>query len=165
MESVVRAALVYVILLVILRLAGRRTLAEMTSFDFVLLLVIGESTQQALLGDDFSITTAAIVIVTLVGIDIGLSLIKRDFPAVARVIDGVPMVVVDHGRPLRDRMRRARIGVDDVLEAARSRHGLERLEEIKFAVLEISGGISIVPADDPPPPEPEPRSKNAAKSR
>ena len=77
MDSVLRASAVYFGLLIIMRLAGKRSLAQITTFDFVLLLIIGEATQNALLGQDFSMTNALIVIVTLVGIDIGLSLLKR----------------------------------------------------------------------------------------
>lgn len=147
MDSVLRAAAVYLILLIILRIAGKRTLAQVTVFDFILLLIIGEATQQALLGEDFSILNAAIVIGTLVLLDIGLSVLKQRSEALDRVIDDSPVVIVDHGKLLRDRMDRARIDEQEILVAARELHGLERLEQIKFAVLERSGGISIVPAE------------------
>jgi uncharacterized membrane protein YcaP (DUF421 family) len=146
MDSVLRAAAVYLILLVIMRIAGKRTLAQVTTFDFILLLIIGEATQQALLGEDFSIINAAIVIGTLVLLDIGLSMLKQRSEAFDRVIDDSPVVIVDNGKLLRDRMDRARIDEQEILVAARELHGLERLEQIKFAVLERSGGISIVPA-------------------
>ena len=76
MDSVFRALAIYAVLLLIFRISGKRSLSQITTFDFVLLLVIGEATQQALLGDDFSLTNAFIVIVTLVGVDIGLSLLE-----------------------------------------------------------------------------------------
>jgi uncharacterized membrane protein YcaP (DUF421 family) len=68
-------------------------------------------------------------------------------PFLDKLLDGVTMVVVDHGLPLRDRMRKARIDEEDVLEAARRLQGIERLEQIKYAVLEVSGGITVVPYD------------------
>lgn len=148
MDAVLRAAAIYLFVLVVFRIAGRRTFSQMTSFDFVLLLIIGEATQQALLGDDFSVTNALIVIVALITMDIGFSIMKDRWAFFAKLVDGVPMVVVENGRPLRARMRRARIDESEVLEAARKLRGLERLEQIKFAVLEISGGITIVPKDD-----------------
>lgn len=77
MESVLRAAAMYVGLLIIMRIAGKRSLAQITTFDFVLLLIISEATQNAMLGQDFSLTNAFIVIITLVTLDIGLSLLKR----------------------------------------------------------------------------------------
>lgn len=72
MDSVLRGVTIYTFLLFIFRIAGRRTLAQMTNFDLVLLLLIGESTQQGLLGNDFSITNAFLVVLTLVGLDIGI---------------------------------------------------------------------------------------------
>lgn len=147
MDTILRAAAVYIAVLLLLRLAGRRTVAEMTPFDLVMLLIIGDATQQAILGNDFSMTTAFLVVATLIVIDVGLSIAKQRHPFVARLIDGMPMVLVENGNPLRDRMRRARISMDDVMQSARESHGLERLDQIKFAVLEISGGISIIPRD------------------
>jgi uncharacterized membrane protein YcaP (DUF421 family) len=147
MDTVLRAAAVYIVVLLVLRLAGRRTVAEMTPFDLVLLLIIGDATQQALLGDDFSLTTAFLVVATLIVLDILLSLLKERFASLAKLIDGVPMVIVENGQPLRERMRRARVSLDDVMLSARESQGIERLEEIKFAVLEVSGGISIIPRE------------------
>jgi uncharacterized membrane protein YcaP (DUF421 family) len=147
MDAVLRAAGIYVFLLIAFRLTGRRTLTELTAFDFVLLLVIGEATQQALLGENFSVTYAVVVILTLLLIDIGLSLLKVWSPGIDRLVEGVPMIVVENGRMLEDRMRRARVDKGDILEAARRLQGLERLDQIKYAVVEVSGGITIVPRD------------------
>ena len=66
---------------------------------------------------------------------------------VDRWLEGMPLVIVDHGRPVRDRMDRARVDEDDVLTAARLLHGLERMEQVKYAVVERSGEISIIPRD------------------
>jgi uncharacterized membrane protein YcaP (DUF421 family) len=86
-----------------------------------------------------------LLIASLIGIDVLLSVMKERFSTLARWTDGVPLVIVEDGRPLRDRMERSRIDEGDVLAAARERQGLERMEQIKYAVLERSGGISIVP--------------------
>lgn len=148
MDAVLRAAAIYFFLLILFRLAGRRTFAEMTSFDFVLLLVIGEATQQALLGDDFSVINAFIVIVALIAIDILFSLAQSTIPGLSKFINGEPMIVVEHGKPLLQRLKRARVSVDDVLGAARETRGLEHIGQIKFAVLEPNGAISIIPEDE-----------------
>ena len=145
MDVVLRAAAIYLILLIIFKIAGRRTLGEITTFDFVLLLVIGEATQQALLGNDFSLINSFLAIVSLIAIDITLSLIKERAPSVAKLIDGVAMIVVEDGQLLHERVRKARLDEDDILTAARETHGLERLDQIKFAVLENNGKISIIP--------------------
>jgi uncharacterized membrane protein YcaP (DUF421 family) len=147
MDAVLRATAMYLMLLVVFRVSGRRMLAELTTFDFVLLLIIGEATQQALLGADFSFINAMLVIVTLVTLEIVLSLLKVWVPFLGKLLDGTPMIVVDHGRPLRERMHKARIDEEDILEAARRLQGIERLDQIKYAVLEVSGGITVIPND------------------
>jgi uncharacterized membrane protein YcaP (DUF421 family) len=145
MEPVLRAAAVYVFLMVVVRAAGRRTLGEMTTFDFVLLLVISEAAQNAMVGNDFSLTNGFLVILTLVGLDIGLSLAKRRWEWLDRWIEGVPTILVEDGRLLTGPMQRARVQVDDILEAARKLQGLERVDQIKYAVLERNGGITVIP--------------------
>jgi uncharacterized membrane protein YcaP (DUF421 family) len=145
MDAVLRASAIYFFVWLFFRLAGRRTLAEMTTFDFVLLLIVAEAVQQALLGEDFSVTNGLLVIVTLLAIDIALAAAQRRWPRVGKVFSGVPTVIVADGRPLKELMARARVEEEDVLEAARRLQGLERMDQIKYAILEKSGGISIVP--------------------
>lgn len=145
MDALMRGAAVYLVLLLIFRLAGRRTLAQMTNFDFVLLLIISEATQNAMIGDDYSLTNGALVVLTLVGLDVLLSHVKRWSPAAETWLDGKPTIIVEQGRPKTDIMKRARVDEHDVLVAARETQGLERMDQIKYAVLESSGGISIIP--------------------
>ena len=145
MDSVLRALTIYAILMIIFRISGKRSLAQITTFDFVLLLVIGEATQHALLGDDYSIINAALIITTLLSLDIGLSLIKDHFPAISPWMDDVPLVLVSEGEVFKARMKKARIDESEILEAARDKQGLERMDQIKYAVLERTGAISIVP--------------------
>ncbi len=138
----------YFFLLIVIRVAGKRTLAEVTTFDLVLLLIIGESTQQALIGNDFSFTNAFILIITLILIDIGLSIIKQRSGRLDKWIEGTPVIIMKDGAPLTETLRKARIDETDILEAARKLQGLERLEQIKYAILEKDGGITIVPKDE-----------------
>lgn len=145
MESIVRALAVYLFLLLVMRLSGKRTLAQITVFDLVLLLVISEAVQNAMVGENYSLTNAFVLVLTLVGADIALSLLKQRSRWVARLIDDVPLVIVEDGRLLEDRMRRSRVDAEDVMEAARELQGLERMEQIKYAVLERSGTITIIP--------------------
>ncbi len=145
MDFVFRGLVIYVAVWVLIRFSGRRTLAELTTFDFVLLLIIAEATQQALLRDDFSMTNCLLVVLTLIAINIALALFQRRWPSMGKIFNGVPMVIVENGRPIRDLMGRARVEEEDVLEAARRLQGLERMDQIKYAVLERSGGISIIP--------------------
>ncbi len=145
MESVIRGAVIYLILLLVMRISGRRTLSEATAFDFVLLLIIAETTQQALLGDDFSITNAVVLFVTLIVIDIGLSYLKQWSPTANKLLQGIPTVIIRDGKLDQHALRRARIGEGDILVAARQKQGLANLEQIEHAVLETDSGISVIP--------------------
>jgi uncharacterized membrane protein YcaP (DUF421 family) len=145
MDAVVRGIVVYLVLLLVFRLAGRRTLSEMTSFDFVLLLIISEATQNAMIGNDYSLTNGMLVVITLVGLDILFTNWKHRSAFIERWLDGLPMVIVDQGRPIKELMDQARLDEEDILAAARESQGLERMEQIKYAVLEVGGGISIIP--------------------
>jgi uncharacterized membrane protein YcaP (DUF421 family) len=145
MDAVLRALVIYLVIMVIFRVSGKRTLAQITTFDFVLLLIVGEATQQGLLGDDFSVTNAILVVSTLVGVDVGLSFVKEKAPRVARAIDSLPLVVLENGAVIQERMDRARIDEDDILAAGRKSLGIERLDQMKYAVLEQGGSISVIP--------------------
>jgi uncharacterized membrane protein YcaP (DUF421 family) len=144
-DAVLRAAAVYLVLLLLLRLSGKRTLAQITVFDFILLLIISEATQQALLGNDFSITQAALVILTLIALDRAFDYFSFRSSRADRLVNGSPLVLIEQGRPLHDRMDLMRLTPDDVLDQARQSQGLERLDQIEYAVLERNGRISVVP--------------------
>lgn len=154
MDAVTRGLFIYVFLLVLFRLAGTRTVAQLTSFDLVLLLIISEATQQAMIDGDDSITNAVLLIVTLVAADVGMSLIRQRWPRTDLWFDGSPIVLVEHGRPLRELMNKVRVDEEDVLSAARAHHGLERLSQVRYAVLESSGGITIIPEPEAAPQSP-----------
>jgi uncharacterized membrane protein YcaP (DUF421 family) len=147
MDMILRGAALYAIVWLLFRFSGRRTMAEMTTFDFVLLLICGEATQQALLGDDFSITNAAVVVLTLIALDLALTALRVRFGFLERVMDGLPILIMKDGRLLKDRMARERVDEEDILHEARHSHGIGRLDQIRHAVLETSGGISIIPAE------------------
>ena len=147
MEAIIKATLVYLVLLVLFRIAGKRTLAEVTPFDLVLLLIISEAVQQALIDSDNSMTNAFLLVVTLLTMNVGLSLLKQRSPKFEQLIDGTPIVVVENGTVHRARLDKDRLDEADILEAARMAHGIERLDQIKYAVLEKSGEISVVPRE------------------
>ncbi len=142
---VLRAAAVYAFLVIIFRLAGKRSLSETTTFDLILLVIISEATQQALMGEDFSLTAAAIVITTLVGLEILIGFLQYKFDWMSKILDSVPLVIAENGKPIKRLMKKSRVTEEDVLEAARQAHGLEGMDQIKYAVLERGGQISIIP--------------------
>jgi uncharacterized membrane protein YcaP (DUF421 family) len=145
MDAVLRAVVVYLFLLIVIRIAGKRSVSQLTTFDLVVILILSEATQQALLGDDFSVLNAFLVIMTLVGLQILFDSVGQRWKRFGRVIDGSPVVVLEDGRPLSDRLKRARVDEADILEQARRSQGIESLDQIKYAVLERGGGISVIP--------------------
>jgi len=147
MNPVFRGIAVYIFLLIIFRITGKRTLSQATTFEFVLLLIISEVTQGAMVGEDYSLMNCFLLIMTLLGVDILFSFLKSKFKTFDRVTEGGAVIIVDKGRPLTQRMKLSRVDEEDVLEAARSLHGLERMEQIKYAVLEVDGSISIIPRE------------------
>ena len=147
MDSVIRAAAIYLLLLVVFRIAGNRSLAQLTAFDLVLILIISEGIQQAMITSDYSFTNAALLVITLVGLDIMLSLWKHRSPLVEKILDGCPVLVIADGKLQRHVMSKERVDEGDILSAAREKQGLESLDQIKHAVVEPSGGITIVPKE------------------
>jgi uncharacterized membrane protein YcaP (DUF421 family) len=156
MDSVIKATVVFFVLWAILRVSGRRTLGEMTAFDFILFMIIGGSTQRAITGQDYSLTNALLLVATFVALDVGLSIAELRSPFFRRILNGMPMILVENGYLMAGRVRRARLTEDNILEAARRLHGLERIDQIKFAILEGTGEITIVPAVQAGSVEPRP---------
>lgn len=148
MDSVIRGLVVYLILFVIFRISGNRTLSQSTAFDLVLLLIISETTQQAMVDDDHSMTNGFLLILTLIGMSILFSHLRQWFPIFDKWANGVPFLIYDNGRFLDDRMRRARISKEEILEAARITQGLKSFDEVAYAIVEPSGQITVIPKRD-----------------
>ena len=148
MDTVLRSVAVYLFVLVVFRISGKRSLSQITTFDFILLLIISEATQQALLGNDYSIINALVVIASLIVLDVAFSWMEGRWPGFGRVMGSLPVVIVEHGRLLDDRAKQESVTLSEILAAGREHHGLERLEQFKYAILERHGGISVVPTED-----------------
>ena len=145
MESVIRGLVVYGFLLLVFRLAGKRTLSETTNFELVLLLIISETIQQALVDNDHSVTNGFLLVLTLVGCTVFLAWIKQRFPPLDCVLDDVPTIVIENGRLHKDRMDKLHVDENDILESAREYQGLENIGQIKYAIVERNGIITIIP--------------------
>lgn len=145
MNPIIRGIAVYLFVWIIFRILGKRSIAETTTFDFVLLLIISEATTDALIGEDYSLMACFIMVATLVGTDLFFSLVKRKWSWFDKVADGAPLVIVENGSPLKKRMAKVKVEDDDIMEAARLLHGIETMDQIKYAVLERDGSISIIP--------------------
>lgn len=148
MDSIIRAVFVYLALLLIFRVAGKRTLSETTTFDLVLTLIISEAVQQALVESDNSLTNAMLLVIGLVGFDILISLAKQKSPLMAKLIEGTPLILIEKDTRHHKYMERERVDESEIMQAARHCHGIERMDQIDYAVVEISGDITIVPRKD-----------------
>lgn len=145
-EIVLRTAVVWLGLTLLFRMAGRRTLGELSAVDLIPLLIVGDMVQSALIGEDQSLTTAFVVVGTLMLLGVGYSFAYRVAPRLMRAIEGTPTVLVRDGAPVEAMMRRARVELDDVLAAARQ-DGIPDLSGVRYAILEVDGRISVIPRE------------------
>jgi len=135
--------LVYAFLLVLLRFAGVRTLSQMNAFDLVVLLMLSNTVQNAIIGNDNSVLGGMIGAVTLVAVNVAVVRYLYRHPDLDRRIEGEPVVLVDQGRFVRPNLARCLITEDELLAAIR-RQGAAELEEVSRVVLETSGTISVL---------------------
>lgn len=145
MESVIRGVTIYIFLWLVFRISGKRTLAETSPFELVLLLIISEVTNQAMVDSDHSITNAFLLIITLTGMSVLLSILKHYSPRANRLLEGMPLPLVKNGKPLKENMDKARVDEQEILMSARYTQGVEQMEDIKEATVENDGKISVVP--------------------
>ena len=142
MEIVVRAVVVFVFLWVVTRIVGRATLGELSTFELILFITMGDLVQEAVIGQDFSITGAALAVGTFALLTIVLAWLNTRVGGLRAVTHGVPVAVVQDGAPLLSTMRSERLSADDLLAAARTQ-GIERIGDIRLAVLEANGQLSF----------------------
>lgn len=145
MEIIFRTTAIYFFLLVTLRLGGQTTLAQTSTFDFLLLLIISEAIQQALINSDNSITAAFLIVGTLFFLSVTLSLLRQRSSLIEKLFEGTPIILVENGQMIKTHMDKTRIDQEDIMASARKDHGIERLDKIKYAILEKNGQISIIP--------------------
>lgn len=143
MDTIIRAAAAYWFLLFTLRFVSRRAVNQMTPTELILLFLLGGMSIQAIVSDDRSITNAFLAIMTIALMHVLVSSLKQWSGWFAKVTDGTPIIILDNGNWHEDRMRTLRLQQQDVMAAARQQ-GLERAEQIKYAIVERNGGISIV---------------------
>ncbi|MDO5739470.1 MAG: DUF421 domain-containing protein [Ornithinimicrobium sp.] len=146
MEIVVRAALMFLFLWSVTRVVGRSTLGELSSFQLILFITMGDLVGQAIVQQDYSFTAGALAVGTFALLTILIGWINSRWRGWARITHGVPVVVVQDGELLLETMRRERLGLNDLLAASRGR-GIERVGDIRVAVLEANGQLSFFTSD------------------
>jgi uncharacterized membrane protein YcaP (DUF421 family) len=143
MDIVLRAAVAYVFIVVLLRVTGRRELSSMGPTDLVLLVVIGDLIQNGVTQSDMSITGVTIAVTTFALLSVASSYLVFRSRRARGIIEGMPLIVVQYGEPIEANLRGERMTLDDVMEEAR-RQQIERLDEVKWAVLESNGSLSFI---------------------
>ena len=144
MDLVLRALVLFAGVYILLRVVGRRELAQMEPIDFILLIVLGDAIQQGLTQDDYSVTGALTVIFTIAAIQVVLGYITYRSRKVRAVMEGEPVILIEDGRVIERNLHRARIAEDELAEEARLSQ-VTSLNDVAWAVLETSGKISIIP--------------------
>ena len=143
MDIAIRSAVIFFFIYVLMRIIGRRELSSLEPFDLILLVVLGDSVQQAVTQDDYSVTGAFIVVSTIALLQVFVSYLNFKVPFLRPVIDGEPIVIVQDGKVIEGNARRERLTLEDIAEAARMQQ-IASLEDVQWAVLETSGELSFI---------------------
>ena len=143
MDIVIRAIVVFFVLLVVTRAVGRRELNSMEPFDVILLVVIGDLVQQGVTQSDYSLTGAVTVIATIALLTVSMSYLSFRFRRLRPVLEGEPLVLLEDGRPIERNLRRERITLEELRAAAREQQ-IASLDRVHLAILETSGRISFI---------------------
>lgn len=143
MELVVRATVLFFVIWIVTRGLRRRALAELSPFEMILLIVIGDIVQQGITQEDYSVTGAILVLATFATWVSLFTWISFRFPRAERVLEGLPVVVVQDGKAIHEALKLEQVPMSDLMSAARQQ-GVDSLDKIKLAVLEPSGKFSII---------------------
>lgn len=146
-STVLHAAAVFALLMVAIRAMGKREMAQMSPFDLIVLVIMGDVVAEAITSEDTSFTGATVVVATLVCLNVGLARIAWRWPGTRPALDGKAVVVLRDGVPDREAMNRERLSFDDLRTAARVR-GIRRLDEVDLVVLETDGQFSFFTRED-----------------
>lgn len=143
-EIIVRSTVVYLAVVIGFRLSGKRQIGQMTPFDLVVILLIANAVQNAMVGPDVSLAGGLVSAATLLAISFGVAELRERSSRFERLVQGQPVLLVIDGEVLWRNMRKERIDQADLDQAIRE-HGVDGLENVKLGVLDVTGTISIVP--------------------
>jgi uncharacterized membrane protein YcaP (DUF421 family) len=143
MDIVLRAIFLYAFVVFVMRVIGRRELSSMTPFDLVLLIILGDAIQQGLTQDDYSVTGAVLAIATIASLQVFTSYLSFRSRRARKVLEGEPLVLVDHGEIVQRNLRRERMTEEEVAEEARQQQ-IGSLDDVAWAIVESNGTISFI---------------------
>ena len=144
MDIAFRGIALFAFIYLLTRVIGRRELSSLQPFDLILLIVLGDTIQQGLTQDDYSVTGAVIAVGTIAGLQVLTSWSAFRFPWLRRVLDGHPIVLVEDGKVIEKNLRRERLTVEDLAEQARANQ-VTSIKDVQWAIFEPSGTISFIP--------------------
>lgn len=143
-DIVLRTTVVYLFLVAVLRITGKREVGQMSILELVVILIISNAVQNAMVGQNTTLWAGLVAVLTLLALDLGLKALTGRSRLLRRAVEGEPRLLVRDGRLLDRAMREEGVGVEEVRAAIRG-HGLERVEDVRLAVLETDGTISVIP--------------------
>jgi uncharacterized membrane protein YcaP (DUF421 family) len=143
MEVIIRATVIFWFLWLVVRGSGKRSLAELTPLDLILIVIIGDLVQPGVNQEDMSITGAMMAVSVFVVWTLTADALARRSDQASRILSGEPVIIVREGKPLTERLEQERLTMADLKEAARMQ-GIGDLSEVEFAVLETDGKFSFV---------------------
>ena len=143
MDLALRAIVLYLFIFFLTRIVGRRELSSLEPFDLILLIVLGDSIQQGLTQDDYSVTGAVIVVAVFALLQVGLSYLNFRVPRLRPLLEGGPLVLVEDGKTIDRNLQRERLTIEEIQEQARLQQ-IASLDQVQWAVLETSGAISFI---------------------
>jgi uncharacterized membrane protein YcaP (DUF421 family) len=144
MDIALRAVVVFAFIYLVTRLIGRRELSSLEPFDLILLIILGDTVQQGLTQDDYSLTGAVIAISVIALLQVTISYVNYRFPRLRPILDGEPVVILQDGQLIERNLARERLTPEEVAEQARIQQ-IKSLDDVEWAVLETSGEISFIP--------------------
>jgi uncharacterized membrane protein YcaP (DUF421 family) len=143
MDIALRAAVLYLFLVLVTRIVGRRELSTLSPFDLILLIVLGDAIQQGLTQDDYSVTGAVIAVSTIAALQVATSYISFRSKKARIVLEGRPIVIVQDGRVIEKNLRRERMTPEELAEEMRLQQ-IASFDDVQWAILEPSGSISFI---------------------
>ncbi|HYY32547.1 MAG TPA: YetF domain-containing protein [Gaiellaceae bacterium] len=143
MDIVLRATVIFVFVLVLMRMLGRRELSSLEPFDLIILVVIGDLVQQGVTQNDWSVTGALLAVGTIGVLTVVVSWLSWRFPILRPALEGRPVVLLEDGKPIEGNLSRERITVEELAAQARGQQ-IDSLDQIKWAVLETNGRVSFI---------------------
>jgi uncharacterized membrane protein YcaP (DUF421 family) len=150
MDVVIRSLVIFLLLWLVIRVSGKREVAQLSVFDLILLVTVGDLVSQGVVQEDYSLTAAVVAVATFAHAGVGLARLGFWLPRLRPVLAGTPRIVVRDGEPVMDVLKSERITMDDVFEACRNQ-GVRSLRLVVLCVLETDGSFSFFttgPDDD-----------------